>query len=225
MSRIYISSSWSNPYQPDLVKDLRDRGHLVYDFRHPQGRHDRSVWDEIGVTEKLFHDSLTGEVGLSGGQLDEALRNDAARRRFDEHLAAMQDADTCVLLLPCGRSSHIEAGYMAGLGKRVFVFGSQFDIHKPELMYLTLDGFFFLYEDLFAALDEPIPGVCRVCGCTEANPCYHPDHGNCWWVEPSLCSHCAEKLLVGGRYYPSIKDDPRTQHCIHDHSNAFRKVL
>jgi hypothetical protein len=32
---------------------------------------------------------------------------------------------------------------------------------------------------------------CRECGCTQFNACVHPEHGACWWVEPDLCSHCA----------------------------------
>ena len=31
----------------------------------------------------------------------------------------MQEADFCVLLLPCGRSAHSEAGWMKGNGKKV----------------------------------------------------------------------------------------------------------
>jgi len=35
-------------------------------------------------------------------------------------------------------------------------------------------------------------GVCKYCGCTENTACYHPDYGNCWWVDDSetVCSHC-----------------------------------
>ncbi|MEA4895782.1 MAG: hypothetical protein VB064_11040 [Oscillospiraceae bacterium] len=32
--------------------------------------------------------------------------------------------------------------------------------------------------------------VCRVCGCTEDNAC----PGGCCWVEPDLCSTCAEQI-------------------------------
>lgn len=39
---------------------------------------------------------------------------------------------------------------------------------------------------------------CKVCGCTEDNPCIHPDFGACFWIKPDLCSHCVE-----------LKDDPR----------------
>lgn len=51
------------------------------------------------------------------------------------------------------------------------------------------------------------PGVCRVCGCTDNDPCFHPDYGNCWWhdEERILCSHCAD---------PVIKNSPVTEHCI-----------
>lgn len=50
-------------------------------------------------------------------------------------------------------------------------------------------------------------GVCKICGCTDNDPCYHPDYGNCWWVDDTheLCSHCAD---------PEIAEDPATVHCI-----------
>ncbi len=37
--------------------------------------------------------------------------------------------------------------------------------------------------------DEGVP-ACRVCGCTDEDGC----PGGCWWVEPDLCSRCAEVL-------------------------------
>ena len=50
-------------------------------------------------------------------------------------------------------------------------------------------------------------GVCRVCGCTFSNPCYHPEHGFCWWADDThtICSHCAD---------PEIAEDERTEHCV-----------
>ena len=50
-------------------------------------------------------------------------------------------------------------------------------------------------------------GVCKVCGCTDNDPCYHPDWGCCWWADETheLCSHCADE---------EIANDPCTQHCI-----------
>jgi hypothetical protein len=36
--------------------------------------------------------------------------------------------------------------------------------------------------------------ICRVCGCTQENGC--PE--GCWWVEPDLCSSCAERIKEEG---------------------------
>ena len=142
--KIYVASSWDNPMQPSLVEELRRRGHKVYDFRHPHGQNCKSVWEELNM--KL--------EGLYGEDVAEALDHPLARKRFLEHQEAMSDVDTCILLLPSGRSAHIEAGYLKGLGKKVYVVGSVFDELRPELMYLAFDRFFFLYENMFDALDE-----------------------------------------------------------------------
>lgn len=216
MARIYVASSWRNSFQPQVIKELRKRGHKVYDFRHPQGREDKNVWDEVGIKR----------VSTTGEGFDEGLRNKVARERFEEHYTAMQDADTCILLLPCERSAHVEAGLMAGKGKRVYVMDCSGDGHvTPELMYLAFDGYFHLpyWDDLYNAVEEPEPGVCRICGCTESNPCYHPIYGYCWWVDENhtLCSHCAEKTLYHGRRV-QISSDPNTKHCVNDHGNGFK---
>ena len=35
MAKIYVASSWKNPYQPQVVNKLREQGHQVFDFRNP----------------------------------------------------------------------------------------------------------------------------------------------------------------------------------------------
>ncbi len=49
------------------------------------------------------------------------------------------------------------------------------------------DGGWLCWQDhiLERVRTEP---VCRVCGCTEDNAC----QGGCYWVEPELCSACAQ---------------------------------
>lgn len=218
MSRIYVASSWKNAYQQQLVEELRKRGHKVYDFKHPSGRNDQVVWESVSVTQNLR--SAYKENCLKGKDFKRMLLDRQSIKRFEEHFAAMQDADTCILLLPAGRSSHIEAGHMNGMGKRVFVMDTSKEV-TPELMYLALDDYFFDFEELYQAVDKPIPGVCRICGCTEDNPCEHPDHGTCWWVDDdcTLCSHCADLCDDPSE---NICNDPQTEHCINDKSNAFK---
>lgn len=35
MAKIYVASSWRNPFQQEVVNILRDLGHEVYDFKNP----------------------------------------------------------------------------------------------------------------------------------------------------------------------------------------------
>ena len=60
-------------------------------------------------------------------------------------------------------------------------------------------------------------GVCKKCGCTDTDPCYHPNWGNCWWVDDTheLCSHCAD---------PEIANDPNTEHCVNSNDEYFSSV-
>lgn len=62
----------------------------------------------------------------------EMFREDVARRAFEVDKAGLDWADTVVLLLPSGRSSHLEAGYGVGRGKELFVLGEpvpgEFDV-------------------------------------------------------------------------------------------------
>jgi hypothetical protein len=34
------------------------------------------------------------------------------------------------------------------------------------------------------------PGVCRVCGCSQDDACWHDELGACEWAEVNLCSFC-----------------------------------
>lgn len=128
MANIYLASSWRNVHQPTVVKLLREAGHSVYDFRNPAPGNFGFQWSAIDPDWKtwgpsLFREALAHPIATSGWALDQA---------------AMEAADTCVLALPCGASAHLEAGWMAGRGKRVVVFIGQ--LNEPELMYLTLNG-------------------------------------------------------------------------------------
>ena len=57
-----------------------------------------------------------------------------------------------LLLLPCGRSAHTEAGWMKGAGKRVVVYIPE--MHEAELMYKLFDLVSGNLEELNAFLDR-----------------------------------------------------------------------
>lgn len=128
MAKIYVASSWRNQYQPETVRFLRDLGHKVYDFRNPEGG-TGFQWSEIDQNWQEW----------STDQYVKALTHPIAEAGFNSDFNAMQWADVCVLVLPCGRSAHSEAGWMKGAGKKVIVY--QIWEQEPELMYKLFDGF------------------------------------------------------------------------------------
>lgn len=132
MAKIYLASSWRNEQQPEMVEALRDDGHEVYDFKNPPGGTGFS-WKQAGYDQDFI---ANGDVTLDDLMtFRRAMRSPRAIEGFKSDFDAMKWADTFVLMLPCGRSAHLEAGWAAGAGKPVHVLLST---HKfePELMYL-----------------------------------------------------------------------------------------
>ena len=122
--RIYVASSWRNEFQQSVVSILRQVGHEVYDYRNPPHGKGGFHWSEI--EPKWL--SWTPEEYIA------ALKHPIAQAGFKSDFDAMQWAETCVLVLPCGRSAHLEAGWFAGAGRPVHVL--QLEACEPELMNL-----------------------------------------------------------------------------------------
>lgn len=137
--RIYVASSSRNPRFDRVVAVLRAAGFDAYDFKHPIRPDERGfAWSDTG----LFHsnpigaDPRTPDVSNTDEFLA-ALEHESAITTFDRDFAALHAADTVVLVLPCGRSAHLELGWATGAGKRTAVLLD--DPCIPELMYRAVD--------------------------------------------------------------------------------------
>lgn len=128
MAKIYVASSWRNQYYKEVISSLREYGHDVYDFRNPPYGGSGFHWTDVDKNALIW----TFE------EYAEGLHHPLAERQFEADLKAMEQADVCVLVLPCGRSAHTEAGWMAGAGKRVIVYIPE--MQEPELMYKLFDA-------------------------------------------------------------------------------------
>ena len=128
--RIYVASSWRNEHQQYVVEALRKAGHEVYDFKHPVPGNTGFHWGEIDPNWENW----------TTQQYRDALKHEYARFGFNRDFDAMKAGDACVLVLPCGRSAHLEAGWMKGAGKKVFAYIPSDCRIEPELMYKMLDG-------------------------------------------------------------------------------------
>ena len=127
--RIYVASSWRNDFQPDVVKALRDAGHEVYDFKSPEWNDKGFHWSEIDG----------GWQSWDFPQYLQALGHPLAEAGYKSDYDAMEWADVCILVLPCGRSAHLELGWSVGKGKKTAILHPMNELPEPELMAKMVD--------------------------------------------------------------------------------------
>lgn len=125
--KIYVASSWRNSDQPSVVSNLRLDGHLVYDFKNPHPGNGGFSWKEIAPNWQQW----TAKEYIA------ALDHPVAKMGFASDFNAMKWADTFVLVLPCGRSAHLELGWACGQGKQTLIITR--DGEEPELMAKMCD--------------------------------------------------------------------------------------
>ena len=108
-------------------RETREAGHEVYDFRNPSPGNFVFHWSEINHEWEKW----------SPNEFKNALQHSLAKQAFRSDFEAMKWADTCVMVMPCGRSAHLEAGWFVGAGKLLFILLSD---GEPELMYNMANG-------------------------------------------------------------------------------------
>lgn len=139
-SYVYVASSWRNPMQPAVIQTLRAAGIDCYDFRNPPTGTGFS-WREVEPVgaERIAADTV-GAKGSDWRPVADYLamvEHPRAVEGFRSDFDAMQRADAFVLVLPCGKSAHLELGWAIGAGKRTAILLE--DPVEPELMYRMAD--------------------------------------------------------------------------------------
>lgn len=150
---IYVASSWRNPLHIGVVAALqaaaRAQGSQFepYDFRHPEPGDDGFHWSEVGMPS---YDRATNSL-VPASEYLAGLEHPRAVEGFKKDFDAMQRCSTCVLVLPCGRSAHLELGWFVGKGKLTAILLSDEPgagkphpppgeaMVVPELMYKMVD--------------------------------------------------------------------------------------
>ena len=102
---------------------LRKAGHDVYDFRNPPSGDEDFKWSCVSEDYSAW----------TPQEYREQLKHPKAVRLFANYIEAMEACDVCVMVLPCGRSAHTEAGWFAGKGKTTIAYIPE--KQEPELMY------------------------------------------------------------------------------------------
>ena len=138
--KIYVASSWRNDEQPKVVAALRRENLEVYDFKNPANGPfhwsdidpDWEKWDAVAFARKLDHPRA-----VAG---------------YMQDFNAIMACDACLLVMPCGRSSHLELGLACGLRKGTAILLSG---GEPELMYRMAD-------ELLLSLGQAVHWACRL---------------------------------------------------------------
>lgn len=148
INKIFISTSWKNEVQAiRLAKALRNSGYIV----------------------DCFCDSSTGRSVFSYKELInyesmdciEFINTKQATKAFNEDRKYIEWCDLLIMVLPCGKSAHLEAGYAKGIGKKVFILGSfpsgEFDVmYKFADRLIRWEGLTFMYDLLKHLKSEKI---------------------------------------------------------------------
>jgi nucleoside 2-deoxyribosyltransferase len=139
---IYVASSWRNSLQAAIVHTLKRIGHKVYDFRNPAPGNTGFQWSAIDPNWQNW----------TSVEYREALQHPIAREGYLYDIEALKACDTCVLVLPAGRSASWEFGYAMGQQKQAYVV--QFEKQEPELMFREA-AIITSMSELFDAFGEP----------------------------------------------------------------------
>jgi hypothetical protein len=142
--RIYVASSWRNELQPRVVAALRAAGHEVHDYKEPGGDGEGPSAEEMeGMTGMRFEPARFREL---------LTEHPLAGTLFDKDMGALRACDACVLVLPCGRSAHLELGWAVGAGKHTLAL-----LHgecEPDLMYKMVDHLCLSIDEVVQTLER-----------------------------------------------------------------------
>ena len=107
---IYVIGSLRNPEVPTVASALRKEGFDVFDDWYAAGRRADDSWRDYEVAR--------------GHSYVEALGGHSARHVFDFDEFHLNRAAAGVLVMPAGKSGHLEIGYLAGQSKPTWILSS-----------------------------------------------------------------------------------------------------
>ena len=134
---IYLIGSLRNPHIPLIGDDLRAAGFEVFDEWHSAGER----------ADDAFKDYCDGRQ-LS---YKEALKTYAARHIFEFDKTHITRADIVVLVMPAGKSGHLELGWALGQGKAGYVMFEEIP-ERYDQMYQFANAIFLSKEEMINEL-------------------------------------------------------------------------
>ena len=107
MKEIYLIGSLRNELIPSIGVELRQAGYSVFDDWFAPGPEADEYWRKY--------------AGIRGDSYKEALAGYAATHIFEFDLHHLNRCNIGVMIMPSGKSGHLELGYLAGQGKPTYI--------------------------------------------------------------------------------------------------------
>lgn len=122
----FISSRWKNrDVVLDLTDKLRSKGKKVYCFF--ENKYASELADQNPEETMKNFESKTNWT-----------KDRYVKGVFEEDMQGLKNSRILILILPAGKSCHIEAGIAYGMGKRCILIGEQ---KEAESLYLIFSEF------------------------------------------------------------------------------------
>ena len=146
MSNIYVIGSLRNDAIQAIGRRLREAGHDVFDDWHGAGPDADHYWQEYEQARgRTYKEALTAPI---------------ADHNFEFDLAWLEWADVGVLVMPAGKSGHLELGWLSGKGKRCIIYMPDGEPERWDLMYKFAEAVCYSVDEVIAALEHdggPVP--------------------------------------------------------------------
>lgn len=142
--QIYLIGSLRNKKIPHIAREIREKtGLRVFDDWFSPGPEADDFWRKY---EKV-----------RGSTYREALTNWAGKHVFEFDHHHVNKSEIGLLIMPAGKSGHLELGYMIGQKKPCFIYFDE-EPERWDIMYqfcfLNKGNIFFKKKDLFARLKK-----------------------------------------------------------------------
>lgn len=140
--KVYVIGSLRNEHVPVVGNALREAGHEVYDDWFSPGPEADDFWQKYE-----HHRGHTYAEAIIGPHADMVFYND---------VNWLDWCDAVVLVMPAGRSGHLELGWALGQAKFGYVLFDE-EPERFDIMYRFADGVFFDIPPLLEAMAKAIP--------------------------------------------------------------------
>jgi hypothetical protein len=140
MKSIYVIGSLRNPAVPKIGNALRKLGLDVFDDWFASGPETDDFWKKY-------------EKGRGNGY-GQALKGYMAPHVFEFDKFHLDRTDGAVLVMPCGKSGHLELGYTIGRGKPGFILLPGEPKERWDVMYQFATDIFFSTKKMLDTLAE-----------------------------------------------------------------------